>query len=279
MLDSNQEVEEVSFIEKLGNALYSMCTGILLFFVLLGVAGWNEYRNVAEMRTIAAGRDAFKEATCSINSKLNGELVHASCNLANMTHLGKNIDGLKFKSAAEMTGLSLKTSTEVYAWTESVSEKKTTNKVGGGDTIVKTYTYSQGWTTSSPQAVSSFFKAGEECKKQNKGIACVNIDAATDPDLTSATAKANNIAIGSGTLESSVGVKFGEYNLPADMTSRLGSAEVIRPVCVLSRRHGFGDIEVQPADAMLAQAADIEGIDVLRRRTIHHVNQLKEKYW
>ena len=91
-------------------------------FVCLGVAGWNEYRNVAMMQTLAAGRESFKQATCAVDSSLNEQLVHVSCDLKNVSHLGRDIDGLRFQSAAEMTGLSLRSTVEVYAWIESVSE-------------------------------------------------------------------------------------------------------------------------------------------------------------
>lgn len=155
--------------------------GIVLVFVCLGVSGWNEYRNVAEMKTLSAGRESFSQATCAINSELDKKLVHASCDVKNVSHLGQQIDGLRFKSADEMRGLSLRSTVEVYAWIESVSkshqhfratgasntnpsvlarpwradgrsvrlaeasaseslpspgEKKSTNSVGGGDTVV-----------------------------------------------------------------------------------------------------------------------------------------------
>ena len=142
--------------------------GIVLVFACLGVAGWNEYRNVAQMQTLAAGRDSFSQASCAIDSKLDKKLVHVSCDLKNVSRLGREIDGLRAKSAADMTGLTLRSTVEVYAWIESVSkfhqvhphslsrsrpveplgvfldsesrpppgEKKSTNSVGGGDTVV-----------------------------------------------------------------------------------------------------------------------------------------------
>jgi len=236
VLASNQEMEEVSFLDKLGSALYSMCTGIVLFCVLLGVAGWNEYRSVAMMKTISAGREALKQATCSIDSKLEGQLVHASCTLSKMKHLGQNIDGVKHMHANQTTGLSLHTTTEVFAWLESVEEKKTKNKVGGGDTIIKTYKYSQGWTSMTPKAVSSFYKAGEECMKANNNAPCTNIAPSTDADFTSAAAIANKLKLGTHIIDASTGVGFGAYTLPEDMTSKLGTAMPITPSCFPTRR-------------------------------------------
>ena len=99
-----------------------LLAGIVLVFVCLGVAGWNEYRNVATMQTLAAGRESFKQATCTVDSSLDKQLVHVSCPLKNVSHLGRDIDGLRFKSETEMTGLSLSSTVEVYAWMESVSE-------------------------------------------------------------------------------------------------------------------------------------------------------------
>ena len=236
MLASNQEMEQVSFLDKLGTALYSMCTGIVLFGVMLGVAGWNEYRNVAMMKTISAGREAFKQATCSLDSRLEGQLVHASCTLTNLKHLGQNIDGVRHMRASQMTGLSLHTTTEVFAWQESVQEKKTQNSKGGGDTITKTYTYYQAWTSTTPTAVSSFYKTGEECRKANKDVPCANIEPSTDADFTSAAATANKLKLGTHVVDTSTGVKFGDYTLPEDMTSKLGTATPITPSCFPTRR-------------------------------------------
>lgn len=43
---SNQEVEEVNYCEKLGDAFKGILVGIILVGAGLGVGGWNEYRNV-----------------------------------------------------------------------------------------------------------------------------------------------------------------------------------------------------------------------------------------
>lgn len=103
------------------DALYPLA-GIVLVFACLGVAGWNEYRNVAQMQTLAAGRESFVQATCAIDTSLEKKLVHVSCDLKNVSHLGREIDGLRFKSASDMTGLTLQSTVEVYAWMESISE-------------------------------------------------------------------------------------------------------------------------------------------------------------
>ena len=59
--------------------------GVLLFFGMLGLAGWNEYRNVATLRTLAEGRDSVQALTqCTdINEEFHGKLVHVTCALYN----------------------------------------------------------------------------------------------------------------------------------------------------------------------------------------------------
>jgi hypothetical protein len=130
---------------------------------------------------------------------------------------------------------------------------------------VKTYTYTQGWSTGTPKDVSSFFKngtggrvrgvarglgspsraacvsqgagadarrgAGEECKKQNKGIACENLSPATE--FSKATSKANKLELGSSMVDVSQGVLLGEYVLPADMVRNLANATDVnvKPSC------------------------------------------------
>jgi len=64
----------------------------------------------------------LKQATCAPDPALDGQLVYATCNITNMTHLGRTIDGLMWKGADEMTGLTLRSTVEVYAWIEAVSK-------------------------------------------------------------------------------------------------------------------------------------------------------------
>ena len=89
------------------------CIGLFIWAAALSVAGWNEYRNVATMKTLQAGRDNVKEARCKPDNELNGKLVHLSCDLSGMQPLGPTIIGVRDIPGLDRTGLLLQATVEV----------------------------------------------------------------------------------------------------------------------------------------------------------------------
>ena len=87
--------------------------GILIWAAALSVSGWNEYRNVATVKTLQAGRAAVKEAQCSRDNELDGELVHLSCSLSGVKPLGSTIIGIKDIPSDDRVGLLLRATIEV----------------------------------------------------------------------------------------------------------------------------------------------------------------------
>ena len=126
------------------------------------------------MKTLEAGRNTFKQASCSsVDRKLDGKLVHVSCDLTGTRRLGATVQGLKDISDKDMVGIELTATTEVFAWRESSRTETKQNSVGGGETKVTTYTYDRVWTTS-PQSTQNFYRNGAECRKFNNNNPCVN---------------------------------------------------------------------------------------------------------
>jgi Transmembrane protein 43 len=226
-LAENQEIEHISYGEKLRNSCGGMCIGFLLFFGSLGLAGWNEYRNVASMKSINEAKDIYKEASCSpIKSELDGELVHVTCPLSNFQVLGRNDPVLQGIPEMERAGLALDSYMEIYQWDESTSTHTKQNSVGGGSHTVTTYTYNRKWWVAMPQPVSTFFKLGESCQTQNKGYACLNWNPAFESWWS-----LSGYSLGSSNIETSKNVKAGDYVVPDSVLAHMGTSKVLTPAC------------------------------------------------
>lgn len=227
-LAENQESEHVSYGEKLGDSCCGMGFGFVLFFGMLGLSAWNEFRNVANIKTINAARDEYVVGTCSpIMSELEGELVHISCPVSNLDVLGGSDPVLAGISEKDRTGLSLQSLTEVYQWRQQSTTTTKEDKVGGGSTQTTTYTYRRSWSFTTPPSVNNFFNQGESCKTQNNGYACLNWDPATVEPWW----QTSSYALGTQRLDQSDAPKAGDYFIPKDKLSYLGEPTVLTPSC------------------------------------------------
>ena len=227
-LADNQEMENINYGEKLKNSCCGMGFGFLFFFGFLGIAGWNEYRNVANIQTIKAAREEYKSGTCSpIMSNLEGELVHLTCSITNLDLLGGDDPVLQGVPESERTGLSLKTDMEVYQWSEETSTETKDNKVGGGSTRITTYNYRRRWSTRSPDDINAFHQGGETCKSQNGDRACYNWDPKDESWWNQAGYQLGSNVV----IDQSENVKAGDYVLPQSAVSSLGEPEELTPSC------------------------------------------------
>lgn len=225
MLEDNQEMTHQSYGDKLKSSFSGMCIGLILFFGSLATAGWNEYRHVANQKTIDEARDAFQEGQCSpILSELEGALVHVVCDLSNLDVLGDTEAVLQGLDESSRMGLSLVTNMELYSWVEHASTTTKDDKVGGGSTSVTTYTYSRQWSSLKGADVNSFHKNGESCRQQNGGKECVNWDPTQESWWNS-----QYYALGRKTIDESKNVMVGDYQLPQGVLT--GDSEVLTPTC------------------------------------------------
>jgi len=136
-----------SWFERLGNAIFSVLFGLFVLIPFSIALLWvNERRNAQLESLISVGQSEAEtiEAKQADLSDYDGTLVHLNSEVA------KGLDPLadeRFSSFKTESGaLRLLSFVEVYQWTEEVSEKKEKDKLGGGETTVKTYTYKQEWT-------------------------------------------------------------------------------------------------------------------------------------
>ncbi|KAJ1484253.1 hypothetical protein T484DRAFT_1894662, partial [Baffinella frigidus] len=204
-LDPNVEVTHQSFGEKLSSAFCGIGVGIVLVLGALGLAGWNEYRNVATLRTISEGRDVVvKDVLCSpIDVNNHGMLVHLACDVTGAVNLaGNGTLGLMGVSAI---GYKLEKYTEQNAWKETKSSKTTKDKVGGGSTTKTTYSYSQEWTTMPATG-----------KTANNGVRCVN--------------PAALVPLGSAVLGTAP-AKMGDFKMSEYVVSQAMSSKTLTPSC------------------------------------------------
>ena len=227
-LAEHQELEHLSSGTKLSNSCCGMVFGFLFFFGGLGIAGWNEYRNVANIKTIRAARDEYKEGTCSpIMSELEGELVHVTCPISNLQVLGQDDPVMQGIPQDQRIGLSLASYMEVYQWQERSSTTTKNDNVGGGTTKVTTYTYDRVWSFVTPAAVNQFFNQGASCQTANAGNTCLN----WNPTLSEPWWSSSGYSLGTKTLDTSKDVQAGDYIIPPMVLSRLGDPEVLTPAC------------------------------------------------
>lgn len=226
-LEDNQEMTHQSYGEKLKSSCSGMCIGLILFFGSLATAGWNEYRHVANQKTITEARESFQEGQCSpILPELEGALVHVACTLSNLQVLGDTETVLQGIPESSRTGISLITNMELLSWREYSSTTTKDDKVGGGSTSVTTYTYSRQWSSSVGANVNSFFKNGESCRQQNGGNECVNWDPTKESWWNS------QYSLGRATIDESRDIKAGDYVLPNGVLS--GDPETLTPTCTAS---------------------------------------------
>jgi Transmembrane protein 43 len=230
----NQEVEQTSYCGKLGDSCTGMSIGIVLLLASLGAAGWNEYSNVAMMKSITEAQSIIQSVpNCNtIPTSLEGQLVHVTCPLSNLQVLGRDDPMLQGISPENRTGLALNAYMEVNQWTEKVSTTTTTNKVGGGQTTTKTYSYYRKWLPSTPAVNTSFFRSGSRCASQNGGRSCLNWDPAMESWWSSSSF--GGYSLGNKVMESATNVMAGNYVLPDKSIQNLGSAIVLTPSCAVA---------------------------------------------
>jgi len=139
--DTYTEETHEGYFSKLGNSFAGVCVGIALFIGAFPLLWWNEGRAVDMYQAINEGRKIVVEIDSSliVDSMNDGKLVH----LTGLAEPTTNLTDIDFGiGVTDKTTLSREV--EMYQWVETVSTKKK-DKLGGGTTTVKTYSYSKQW--------------------------------------------------------------------------------------------------------------------------------------
>ena len=179
------ETQSVSWFDRLGSSFRGILAGILLVVAGTVVLWWNEGNFVATNDALGEAQSVTQELgnITTLDSAKSGQLVHAEGPAATKDILSDPVFGLS------VNAIRLERAVEFYQWVEEARSERR-QKLGGGEEIVTTYTYSQGWTNRPVD--SSQFK-DPKARTENANIVLVNLD---------------NLVVQAGN------VTFGAYRLP-----------------------------------------------------------------
>jgi hypothetical protein len=138
--ESYREVTSESWFSRIKNAFAGILIGLILFVVAFPLLFWNEGRAVKTCKTLKEGGGAVISVAAERVDPANaGKLIHVTGLADTEATLTDPLFGISAKA------LKLARDVEMYQWKEH-SEKKTTEKLGGGTETVTTYTYSKEWS-------------------------------------------------------------------------------------------------------------------------------------
>lgn len=151
MSDLFREVTSVSWFGRIKRAVGGVFVGLLLIVLMVVGLFWNEGRAVQTARSLAEGAGAVVSVDAdSVDAGDDGRLVHVTGTVTASSGLSDPDFGISAQ------GLRLSRSVEMYQWKEE-QKSETTNKLGGGEETVTTYSYSKAWDDQ-PIASSGFKK-------------------------------------------------------------------------------------------------------------------------
>jgi hypothetical protein len=158
--DTYTEVTRQSWGSRLGGSF----KGILLGFVLLGIAAWllfwNEGRAVRRARALTEGAGAVVSvAAGAVDPAQEGKLVHLS-------GLAETFDVLRDDTfGVAVSAIHLERKVEMFQWREHESSK-TEKKLGGSTETTSTYSYEKVWSASVNNSNNFKVPAGHENPNQ-----------------------------------------------------------------------------------------------------------------
>mmetsp|Transcript_91615 Transcript_91615/g.290666 ORF Transcript_91615/g.290666 Transcript_91615/m.290666 type:complete len:445 (-) Transcript_91615:131-1465(-) len=142
----NQEVEHESGLSRLcSSILCTICVAPLLLIGVVFLLGYNERRAVCDAKVITQGKAEVTEVGCTSKLQGSGELVMFSCDLSRAGLAPLTAANTDFESVLGFVGTGLSVQAEMYQCVETVQSATKKDRVGGGQTTVKTYTYSKEW--------------------------------------------------------------------------------------------------------------------------------------
>lgn len=156
----NQVVTHESGASRLGGSICcAVCCAPLLLLSALFLVGYNEKRAVCEARAISQGSDEVTSVGCDSATAGAGKLVLFSCDIKKdgLAALSLPGAGVFASGLTGYRGTGLQTEVEMMQCIEHESSQTTKDAIGGGQTTVKTYTYTVEWSSSPVD--SSAFKA------------------------------------------------------------------------------------------------------------------------
>jgi Transmembrane protein 43 len=139
MSDSFTETTSVSWFGRLRRSVGGVVIGLVLIIGMVALLFWNEGRAVTTARSLAEGAGAVVSVGAdAVNAANEGKLVHVSGTVTT----DSTPEDPDFAISAP--GVRLVRNVEMFQWKEE-SHSETTQKLGGGEETVTTYTYSKEW--------------------------------------------------------------------------------------------------------------------------------------
>lgn len=167
---SGTEVTHKSWFERLGDAIASVFVGLFVVIPFSIALLWVNERRNAQLESLIGHADAEAETVDAKQkdvSEYDGTLVHLE---------GEMVRGLdpvadkRFPAVKMETGcLMLTSDVEVYQWEETEHSETKKDKVGGGETTTKTYSYKKVWSSSIINS-SVFHQGGHTNSVQVTGL-------------------------------------------------------------------------------------------------------------
>jgi hypothetical protein len=150
MSDSVTVTSHTSWFTRIKNSVIGVLVGIILVIACVVGLFWNEGRAVQTARSLTEGSGIVVTVPAdAVDAANDGKLIHVT---GNTTTNSTPSDSMFAISAP---GVRLVRKAEMYQWKET-AKSETTDKVGGGQETVTTYSYSKEW--SDEPIVSSNFK-------------------------------------------------------------------------------------------------------------------------
>ena len=139
-----------SYGNRVSKSFKGIGSGILLFIIGTVLLFWNEGRTVKVKRALNQAEDVTVEMPdiSRIDPQFEGKMIHATGDASTSEILTDGLFGIS------LNAINLSRNVEYYQWTEQSKEEKK-EKIGGGQEITTTYTYSKKWV-SSPVNSSEF---------------------------------------------------------------------------------------------------------------------------
>eukprot|EP00929_Paragymnodinium_shiwhaense_P073184 TRINITY_DN3722_c0_g1_i3.p1 TRINITY_DN3722_c0_g1~~TRINITY_DN3722_c0_g1_i3.p1 ORF type:complete len:512 (+),score=66.06 TRINITY_DN3722_c0_g1_i3:230-1765(+) len=136
--------EHKSWFQRMGEALQQVWLGFWLLVFSVAVLWVGEKRSAQMESLLAFAQSEYKTVAADDADPDNrGDLVYLT---------GEDARGMvpiadaRFKQARAASGvIAIRTNVEAYQWVEHVETKEETDRVGGGSTTRRTYTYSKEW--------------------------------------------------------------------------------------------------------------------------------------
>jgi len=199
------------------------CTGVILGIVFygmgMGLGGWNEYRNVATIKTISLAEDFHISVNCNAaNNVLDTELIHFSCEVTGESSLGAALGVIPNTTK----GFALQSLTEVYRVDRK--EEKVKCNTNDKQKNCKEETFHVGWHQSYESIPSGF----EECRAQT-GTDCQNKDPRTKYWWAEVQSFGEIII-----EDKSENAMVGSWHLPRDLLQRVWIHQPLSPSCDLA---------------------------------------------